>query len=174
MLGLEFNKLKAAKSEIRKAIQRKNTGLLTTQLFTVYPDFIENMVEGDPSFDNEGLLEYCEDYYTNITINTNKIRDYAFYSWSNLHCLIIPSETLVPLGEKALEGTSIVSIIVPQNLVEQYKTDLTWRQYKDLISSTSNDLNSYISTNLTEQEEQVRTLSFIEGLTIQELNKDYR
>ena len=174
MLIDEFNKIKTAKTEIRKSIQRKNVGLLTSENFNVYDDYIAQMKAGDKNVDNTGLLEYCEDYYTYITISTDKIRDYAFYGWTNLHCLIIPAETVVPLGDHALEGTSIVSIIVPSNLVNQYKVAKNWKTYRNCINNIPKDPYSYTSTNLVQHEHHVRTLSYLEGLTIEELTTDYR
>lgn len=174
MLIDEFNKLKTAKSEIRKAIQRKNVGLQTSEYFNVYPSYIEAMKDGDKNVDNTGLLEYCEDYYTYFTVNVDKIRDYAFYGWTNLHCLIIPSETLVPLGNHALEGTSITSIIVPSNLSDKYKVATNWKQYRDCINNIPKDPYSYTSTNLVQHEEHVRTVTWLEGLTIEQLITDYR
>lgn len=174
MLIDEFNKLKLAKTQIRKAIQRKNVGLETSEYFNVYPPYIQQMKDGDKNVDNTGLLEYCEDYSTYFVVNTSKIRDYAFYGWTNLHCLIVLSETLVPIGKHALEGTSITSIIVPNELKNQYKVAENWKIYRDLINNIPKDPYSYTSTNLIQHEEHVRTVGWLEGLTLEQLTTDYR
>ena len=105
----ELNKLKASKTQIRKAIQQQKTGLQTSENFNTYPTYIAGM--SDKVMDNTGLIDYCEDYLTTYTVNTTSIRDYAFYKWTNLHVLRIPSLTLVPLqGTHAFDGTNLTTI----------------------------------------------------------------
>lgn len=126
----ELNKLKASKTQIRKAIQQQKTGLQTSENFNTYPTYIAGM--SDKVMDNTGLIDYCEDYLTTYTINTTSIRDYAFYKWTNLHVLRIPSLTLVPLqGTHAFDGTNLTTIAVPASLLNSYKTATNWSNYAD-------------------------------------------
>ena len=71
----ELNKLKASKTQIRKAIQQQKTGLQTSENFNTYPTYIAGM--SDKVMDNTGLIDYCEDYLTTYASNSSAL----WYYW---------------------------------------------------------------------------------------------
>lgn len=170
----EFNRLKASKTQIRKAIQRKKTGLKTKEFFETYPPYIASIKPGSKNIDNTGLIDYCEDYKTVFTVTTDSIRDYAFYNWTNLHYIVIDNTELVTLqGEHAFERTNILGIYVPENLVEDYKKAAFWSNYADII--TSGTPPEVEPTNLIEHYEHAgRTVEWFNSLTLEQLMTDYR
>ena len=144
----ELNKLKASKTQIRKAIQQQKTGLQTSENFNTYPTYIAGM--SDKVMDNTGLIDYCEDYLTTYTVNTTSIRDYAFYKWTNLHVLRIPSLTLVPLqGTHAFDGTNLTTIAVPASLLDSYKKATNWSNYanKFVVDNMILNANTWMNKN---------------------------
>lgn len=169
----EISKLKYAKHLIRKAIQRKETGLTTNEIFSVYPDYIDIISEKAP--DNTGLTNYTWDYETTFTVNVNTIRDFAFYRWTNLHWLKIEyDEDIVELqGNHAFEGTNISLITVPDQYVNDYKTSPYWSRYSNIIQNSSATWTGK-STNLIQHEELVRTVDWLNSITVADLDTDYR
>jgi len=176
-ISAEFTKLTNAKHRIRKAISRKETGLTTSHAFKVYPDYLDT---GDVTYDSDGLLDYSEDGTSIFTIptSTTAIRDYAFYDYTALKYLVIPSTTMIPLeGTHAFTNTLIPTsgyIYVPSSLVSTYKAADNWSAYAARI--TSGTAPTETTTYLVEHEETCggRTVSWISGLSIEELTKDNR
>lgn len=147
-ISSELNKLKAAKTNIRQAIQQNKTALKTTENFNTYPPYIAGMTA--TSYDNTGLKDYCEDWLTTYNTNVNSIRDYAFYKNTNLHVLRLTNDSLVTLqGTHAFEGTSLKCIAVPANLLASYKTATNWSKYANLFKADNYIVNSEKWMNTT-------------------------
>lgn len=169
----EFTKLKNAKTKIRKSIERRNTGLTYQEIYSTYPPYIQSINHQRREVNNEGLLQYCDDYTTTFAVKTSVIRDYAFYDYTNLHNLVIDyTDGVVELqGIHAFERTSLKKIYVPASLVSQYKSAPNWATFKDII--TSGTPATYKETNLIEHE-LARTVEFVNSLTIEDIITDRR
>lgn len=167
----ELNKLKLAKNLLRKAIQRKETGLTTSQIFSTYPTYIENMHSGTKSIDSTGLDIYAQDGNSTITITVDKLRDFAFANYSCLRSLVIDNEKVVQLdGTHTFQNTPIEKgtgfIYVPASLVTAYKNSTNWKKYANQIKSGSAPAPTF--TNIIEHE-HVRNVSWVESKTIEDL-----
>lgn len=171
-ISTEFEKLKAGKGVIRKAIQANKTALTTSENFNTYPTYISGMTA--KSFDSTGLIDYCEDYLTTYTVKTDTIRDYAFYDWTNLHYLILDNtKTITLLGTHAFDGTNLKGIYVPSSLVSTYKAATNWKDFASLI--TSGTPPTVDSTIIIEHlQDAQRTVADINGLTLEKLITDFR
>lgn len=147
-ISQEFTKLKNVKSRVRKAIQTKSD-LQLQDIFSTYPSFIKGITPS--SFDSTGLINYCEDSDTSFTVNSSTIRDYAFYTWTNLHVLRLPSLTKVSLqGTHAFEGSNLKNIAVPASIINEYKADSNWSIYADkfIIDNMILNADTWMNSNL--------------------------
>lgn len=181
MLKDDFANVKRAKTQIRKAITRRLTGLTETEIFSEYPAFIESLHVPVRTVNATGLIDYCEDGDSNLTLNESitSIRDYAFADYTCLKNLVITSTELVELqGTHAFKNTLIGSgngaIYVPANLVDTYKTAPNWSKFANLI--TTGTPPEETETMLIELEESVRTrtLEWFMSHTLEEIEKDNR
>ena len=145
MLQQEFTKLSLAKKGIRKAIQRKRTGLTLEERFETYPPYIAGMHSESSTIDDSGLVKYCEDAYNDYTVpeEVTTLRDYAFYDYTNLQRLNLKGTSVVELqGTKAFDRTTLKYITVPAGLLNQYKTANNWSQFADKIVTPNLIVNS--------------------------------
>lgn len=179
MLVDEYNKLKTSKTLIRKAIQRKLTGLTTEETFSEYPPYIDIIHAPVRTVNAEGMIDYSEDGTSVFTVTTDSIRDYAFADYTALKYLVITTSTLVELqGIHAFQNTLIQSgsgrIYVPSNLLSQYKAAENWSHFANQI--VSGTAPAEVTTNLIEHEEAVRTrtVEWFNALTVEEIITDNR
>ena len=179
MLVDEYNKLKTSKTLIRKAIQRKLTGLPTTEIFSGYPPYIQAVHQPVRTVNSEGMIDYSEDGTSIFTVTTNSIRDFAFADYTALKYLVIQSDEFVELQGihaflNTLIGNNNGNIYVPANMVDTYKAAENWSHFADLI--TSGTVPDEVTTNLIEHEEAVRTrtVEWFNALTVEEIITDNR
>lgn len=144
MLKDDFAKVARAKTLIRKAIQRRGTGLTVDNLFTEYPPYIDAIHIPVRTVDSTGLISYTEDYLTSFQVPANTdIRDYAFADWTNLQLVNIQGTEVAELkGTHAFDNTNLQYISVPANLVNAYKTAPNWSKFASKITGANYILNS--------------------------------
>lgn len=132
----ELNKLKSAKTKIRKSIQRKGTGLTLSDLYGVYHKFIKNMSD-ERNPDETDLLNYAEDRCYYLELDVDHIRPYAFREYTCLQYLYLKPTKKVTLSNiNAFYGTN-TKILVPSNLLNTYKSDTVWSKLSDRIQAYS-------------------------------------
>ena len=170
-IASEFNKLKASKTLIRKALQRKGTGLTLSETYPNYYTYVRDMTD-IKSPDETGFIDYAEDRCYSLHLDIVKIRPFAFRQYTSLQQLYLShSEVVVLENLNAFYGIS-PTILVPQELVESYKNATNWINISDRIKPYS----SLISDNiyLIQHVNRVQQISWIEQKTIGELQKDFR
>ena len=170
-IAQEFTKLKSAKTGVRKSIQRQRTGLTLSTLFPDYHEYIHS-ISSSPEVDETGLADYVEDRCYSLELKVNKIRAYAFRNYSCLQEIYLNNSNVVELENvNAFYGIS-PKILVPSNLVSQYKTAPNWSKISDRIeaytSRTAQDM--FILQHIN----RVQTLGWLQNKTILDLTREFR
>lgn len=167
----ELEKLTKAKTLIRKAIQRKGTGLTLSETFNNYDDYIYNMSDiRNP--DLTGLKDYVEDRLSFLEINVNKIRPYAFRRYTCLQGLYLNTTQVVTLENiNAFYGIEPI-IFVPESLLNEYKSSSNW-------SLIANRIQIYVpqvvqEMFLLEGIDKVKKVGWWQTKKISEIQKEFR
>lgn len=167
----EFDKLSNAKTKIRKVLQRKKTDLSLQTNFTDYYNYIRSMSD-TRNPDESNILDYIEDRLSYLEIRVDKIRPYAFRSYTCLKGLYLNNSQKVTLENKnAFYGIHPI-IYVPSALLSQYQSDPIW-------SSSGLQIQVY-SAQVAEQMyllqhiDYVQTLAWLSEKTVGEIIKDFR
>lgn len=166
----ELNKLKASKSSIRKVLERKNTGMNMSVTYPKYYTYIKGMND-TKTVDESGIKDYVEDRVYSLTLTVKKIRPYAFRNYTCLRQLYLNSSEIVTLENiNAFYGCD-TQIVVPSNLLAQYKANSEWSKIKDRIvaysSLTADEM--YLLQHI-----EVQTVSWLQSKKVSEINKDFR
>ena len=174
----ELDKLQNAKTHIRKAIQRKNTGLTIEELYTNYHEYI--YVIGDrPKLNEAGILDYVEDrvYFLELPEDIESIRPYAFRQFSCLQTLYLSnSEKIVHLeNTNAFNGLNrIPKILVPENLLNDYLSDEMWSKLSENIEAYDESKRSTQEMYTIQHIDYVQSPAWLETKKLSELTLDFR
>jgi hypothetical protein len=167
----EFDKLAKAKSEIRKSIQRKGTGLTLDEIFMIYPQYINGMSD-QYTPDESNLINYIEDRVYFLETSAKVIRPFAFKEFTCLQQLYLSSTTVVDIKSlNAFSGT-IPEILVPEPLLTEYQHHPIW-------STISNRIKPYTEGSdnemfLLQHINQVQTLGWLQNHTLGQLSNEFR
>lgn len=170
-ISAELEKLQKSKTTIRKAIQRKKTGLTIAELYTNYHEYIKNMSAKAP-VQEDGILDYAEDRCYSLELNVSKIRPYAFKNYHCLQQLYLPSEEIVILEDvNAFYGIT-PEILVPENLVLSYRSATNWSEISDRIKAYDGRVedNMYIIQHI----DRAYTVSWLETKTLANIEHEFR
>jgi len=167
----ELDKLKAAKTDIRKSIQRKGTGLTLEDILSAYSPFIRDMND-EYTPDETNLINYVEDRVYFLQTSVKKIRPYAFREFTCLQQLYLSSDTVVTLSNLNAFYGVIPEILVPSSLVSAYKSAPVWRQISDRIKAFSEVSNNEMFP--LQHIHQVQTLSWLQEHTLGQLLNEFR
>lgn len=176
----EIEKIKKAKTSIRKAIQQNGISMPNTTVFGDYDEYISRMSVSEAVVNTEGFKEYTEDYNSEYTIpNTiEQIRARAFKNFTTLKILEIQCSSVIPLmNTNAFQGTPIEEgtgfIYVPDDLVDSFKTAENWSFYAGQIVAVSTKPTTSVDTHLIENFDRIKTVSWITSITLDDF-KDKR
>lgn len=167
----ELDKLTTSKTLVRKAIQRKRTGLTLAEIYAEYHKYIANMSSVGSS-DSTGLLDYAEDRCYSLELNVSRIRPYAFKEYTCLQQLYLNTTEVVELANvNAFYGIS-PTIFVPSNLLNAYKQADNWKELSDRIqpfTSLHKD-NMYLLQHI----DRAYTVGWLDSLTLHEIENEFR
>lgn len=171
MISTELENLGKAKTLIRKSLQRKGTGLTLSEIFPEYYTYITSMTD-TKSPDESGLIDYAEDRCYSLEINVSKIRPFAFRGYTCLQELYLNSSSVVTLENLNAFYGHVPIILVPSNLVNQYKSATNWSQIADKIHAYEGRTidNMYLNQHI----EDVQTLTWMGEKKVADFSKDFR
>ena len=177
-IQVELDKLQNAKTHIRKAIQRKNTGLTIEELYTNYYKYIQ-LIGDRPQISEAGILDYVESrvYFLKLSEDITSIRPYAFKQVTCLQVLYLSNpETVVRLDSlNAFDGLNkIPKILVPENLLEEYKTAKNWSEISDNIEVYDPSKESTEEMYILQHIDYAQTPTWVESKKLSELTLDFR
>lgn len=167
MINNSLNKLKKAKTKIRKTLQRKNTEVTLDTYFIDYYECICNM-SNDKNPDVTNLRNYVEDRLSYIEINVNKIRPFAFRYFTCLKGIYLNNSNIVQLDDINAFYEIKPIIFVPENLYEQYIIDPNWIKIKDRIKIYNpQEVKEFY---LLEYIDYIHTIDWIQEKTIEQFS----
>lgn len=171
MISTELENLGKAKTLIRKSLQRKGTGLTSETVYPTYYTYIQSMTD-TKSPDESGFKDYAEDRCYSLEIKASKIRPFAFRGYTCIQELYLNSSTVVTLENLNAFYGHVPTILVPSNLVSQYKTATNWNKIADKIKAyTSRTIdNMYLNQHI----DAVQTLNWMGEKKVGDFSKDFR